>query len=126
MHRPIRRIDKLTPTSQLEALVLHALDELKARDVHVLDVRALTCITDTMIICSGTSRRHVAAIADNVMQQAKQHHFPVLGHEGKDSSEWVLVDLNSILVHVMQPAIRELYDLEKLWGHTPKSLAALG
>tara|TARA_R110001592_G_scaffold4318_1_gene24184 strand:+ start:2439 stop:2840 length:402 start_codon:yes stop_codon:yes gene_type:complete len=92
-----------------------ALDELKAKDVMRIDVRELTSVTDYMIIASGTSNRHVSSLSDNVLEKAKAAGNRPLGVEGKESGEWVLVDLGDIVVHVMQPATRQFYDLERLW-----------
>jgi len=92
-----------------------ALEELKAKDVVRIDVRELTGVTDYMIIASGGSNRQVSALADNVIEKAKAVGCRPLGVEGKDSGEWVLVDLGDIVVHIMQPATRQFYDLERLW-----------
>jgi ribosome-associated protein len=98
------------------ALAMEALEELKARNIVSLDVRELTSVADTMIVASGTSNRHVSALADNLVEKAKQNGHPPIGVEGKQSSDWVLVDLGDVLVHVMSPATREFYDLERLWS----------
>lgn len=98
-----------------EPVVMKALEDLKAREISVLDVRNLTSVTDEMIICSGTSTRHVKSIADNVVKVAKEKGIKVIGVEGQQASEWVLVDLGDIVVHVMHPKAREFYNLEKLW-----------
>jgi len=90
-------------------------EDLKADGVHVLDVRHLTTVTDTMVIASGRSDRHVRAIAGAVVEQAKKAGFRPLGVEGERSGEWVLVDLADLVVHVMLPRVREFYNLEKLW-----------
>ncbi|MDX9688366.1 MULTISPECIES: ribosome silencing factor [Halopseudomonas] len=92
-----------------------ALAELKAKDVVRIDVRELTGVTDYMIIASGGSNRQVGALADNVIEKAKEAGRRPLGVEGKESGEWVLVDLGDIVVHIMQPATRQFYDLERLW-----------
>ena len=92
-----------------------ALAELKAKDVVRIDVRELTSVTDYMIIASGGSNRQVGALADNVIEKAKEAGRRPLGVEGKESGEWVLVDLGDIVVHIMQPATRQFYDLERLW-----------
>jgi ribosome-associated protein len=105
---------KKTPKS-LEQIVAGALEDLKAVDVHVLDVRHLTTVTDTMIVASGRSDRHVRAIAAAVVEQCKKAGYRPLGVEGERSGEWVLVDLADIVVHVMLPRVREFYNLEKLW-----------
>ncbi|ASK33096.1 ribosome silencing factor (plasmid) [Alcanivorax sp. N3-2A] len=96
-------------------LVLDALDEMKANNVANLDVRGLTSIADDMVIASGTSNRHVKAMADNVLEQAKKAGYAALGTEGEKGSEWILVDLGDVIVHLMLPATREFYDLERLW-----------
>ena len=103
-------------SDRLLEIVLAALDDMKGVDVRVIDVRGLTSITDRMVIVSGTSTRHVKALADNVVLHAKQHGFKPLGVEGENSAEWVLVDLADVVVHVMMPEIREFYALEKLWS----------
>ena len=96
-------------------VVARALDELKADDIQVLDVRHLTTVTDTMVVASGRSDRHVKAIAGAVVEQAKKAGYRPLGVEGERSGEWVLVDLADVVVHVMLPRVREFYNLEKLW-----------
>jgi ribosome-associated protein len=105
---------KKGPKSLLQ-LVAGALDGLKAADVQVLDVRHLTTVTDTMVIASGRSDRHVRAIAAAVVEQCKRAGHRPLGVEGERSGEWVLVDLADVVVHVMLPRVREFYSLEKLW-----------
>jgi ribosome-associated protein len=104
---------------QSEALLKLAqetLEDLKARDVQVLDVRRLTSVTDYLLIASGTSDRHVRSMADSVAQAAKAAGQIPLGVEGLDAGEWVLVDLVDVVVHVMQPRVREFYKLEDLWA----------
>ena len=95
--------------------VLAALDELKAKDVHEIDVRGKTSIADILVIASGTSTRHVKSLADEVVRFAKKAGMFPLGVEGQREAEWVLVDLGDIIVHVMLPRIREFYGLERLW-----------
>lgn len=102
-------------TPDLLDTIINALEELKARNVASLDVRELTSIADNMVIATGTSSRHVKALADNVAEQAKAAGYPPVGMEGQQNSEWVLVDLGDVIVHVMLPATREYYDLERLW-----------
>lgn len=99
----------------LSALVQKTLDDNKAQDVHVLDVRKLTSLADTMIIASGTSTRHVKALSDHVWEAAKAAGFKPLGVEGERESDWVLTDFGGVIVHVMLPATRAFYDLERLW-----------
>jgi ribosome-associated protein len=101
---------------RLLKIVVDAIDDMKGVDVMVIDVREMTSITDRMVIASGTSSRHVKAIADNVALEAKREGFPALGVEGAQAAEWVLIDLGDVVVHVMMPAIREFYALEKLWA----------
>jgi ribosome-associated protein len=102
--------------SDLRPLVVEALEELKARNITTLDVRDLTTVADTLVIASGTSSRHVKALADNVIERAKAGGHPPVGVEGQQASDWVLVDLGDVVVHVMSPAAREFYDLERLWS----------
>jgi ribosome-associated protein len=97
-------------------IVTDAIDDMKGVDMMVIDVRDMTSITDRMVIASGTSTRHVKSIADTVALKAKQGGFPALGVEGAQAAEWVLIDLGDVVVHVMTPAIREFYALEKLWA----------
>jgi len=104
---------KLRPT--LRDVVLGALAELKAVDVRALDVRGITDITDTMVVASGTSDRHVKSIADRVVQRCREAGFRPYGMEGERDGEWVLLDLQDVVLHVMLPRVREFYALEKLW-----------
>ena len=113
------RVAKLVPRSRelvaLEKLVLASLDDMKAVNVKILDVRGLTDVADTMIVASGTSDRHVRAIAERVIEHAKAAGRRPMGTEGKQDGEWVLVDLQDVLLHVMLPRVREFYALEQLW-----------
>jgi ribosome-associated protein len=97
------------------SVVEHALDEMKAVNVKVLAVTKLTDITDTMIIASGNSDRHVRSIADRVVEHAKKAGFRPMGVEGERDGEWVLVDMGDVIVHIMLPKVREFYRLESLW-----------
>ena len=99
----------------LEKLALGALTDMKGVNIKVLDVRGLTDVADTMIVCSGTSDRHVRALAELVIERAKAAGRRPMGTEGKQDAEWVLVDLQDVLVHVMLPRVREFYALEQLW-----------
>jgi ribosome-associated protein len=101
---------------ELLAQVMDALEDLKGVDIKVIDVSELTSITDRMVVVSGTSTRHVKALADNVALKAKQAGNPALGVEGAAAAEWILIDLGDVVVHVMLPAVREFYALEKLWS----------
>jgi ribosome-associated protein len=108
---------------QLKQLILETLDDMKARDIQILDVRGKTAVTDYMIIASGTSDRHVKAIAETVAFRAKDAGETPLGTEGLTEGEWALVDLNGVVVHVMLPKVRDFYSLERLWS-APTSVAA--
>jgi ribosome-associated protein len=114
--RPKKKEERAAP---LQNAVTIALDDMKAVNVKVLDVRGLTDIADTMVIASGNSDRHVRSIADRVVESAKAAGFRPLGTEGARDGEWVLVDLQDILVHVMLPRVREFYGLERLWDGGP-------
>lgn len=100
---------------QLLECVLTALDDTKAKNVTRLDVRDLTSIADYMVIASGTSSRHVKSMADSVLEKCREIGIKPSGTEGTDTGEWVLVDLGDVVLHVMQQATREYYDLERLW-----------
>jgi ribosome-associated protein len=115
---PISRLPAPKAKSPLPAIVKvveAALDDMKAVNIKVLDVRKLTDIADTLIIASGNSDRHVRSIADRVIQFAKKEGFRPTGVEGERDGEWVLVDLRDVIVHIMLPRIREFYRLENLW-----------
>ncbi len=100
----------------LQQVAIHALDELKGEDIKTLDISKLTSIADTMIICSARSTRHLKALADAVIEQAKAHGSRPLSSDGDPNSGWILIDLNDIIVHIMLPETREFYNLEKLWS----------
>ena len=101
--------------SAVVTVVEKALDDMKAVNVKVLDVAQLTDITDTMVIATGNSDRHVRSIADRVVEFAKKAGFRPMGVEGERDGEWVLVDLQDVIVHIMLPRVREFYRLENLW-----------
>lgn len=102
-------------SEELLQLARESLEDLKAKDIAVLDVRRLTSVTDYLVIASGTSGRHVSSLADNVIKNSKEAGRKPLGTEGQSAGEWVLVDLEDVIVHVMQPRVREFYKLEDLW-----------
>jgi ribosome-associated protein len=106
-------------SEELSALVIAALDDGKAQDIVKLDVRDLTTVTDYMIVASGTSNRHVRALANAVADKSREAGHRPAGIEGEEGSEWVLLDLQDALVHVMLPRVREFYNLEKLWCLRP-------
>jgi len=103
-------------TDDITRIADNALQELKAVDIRILDVSGLTDMMDYLVITSGTSNRHVKALANNVAAEAKKLGMPPLGMEGEDAGEWVLVDFGDVVVHVMLPATRDFYDLERLWA----------
>ncbi len=103
-------------SEQLSTLIVDALDDVKALDITKLDVRDMTQVTDYMIVASGTSNRHVQALIENVAEKAKAAGHKPIGVEGEEGGEWVLLDLQDALVHVMLPKVREFYNLEKLWS----------
>jgi ribosome-associated protein len=105
--------------SKLQQVAIAALEDIKAKDINVLDVRKLTSLYDTMIIASADSTRQVKALANNVQEKMKAAGATVLGIEGEAAGEWVLVDCGNIVVHVMQPAVRAYYNLEELWAVAP-------
>jgi ribosome silencing factor RsfS/YbeB/iojap len=108
----------------LQSVVIAALEDMKALEIKVLDVRGLTDIADTMVIASGTSDRHVRSVAQRVVEKTKQAGFRPHGVEGQQDSDWVLIDLHDLIVHVMLPRVREFYGLEKLWDLTASKRAA--
>jgi ribosome-associated protein len=108
------------PFNDLQKLISQILDDMKAFDITVLDVRKLTSITDLMFICTGNSSRHVVSIAQKVAEKAKESGIRPLSVAGTEDAEWVLVDLGDAIVHVMQAKTREFYQLEKLWDIADK------
>lgn len=104
-------------TQELLTVVKSALEDIKARDIKILDVSQISHFTEMMVIASGQSSRQLKALATRVIEQAKAHGHRPLGTEGQ--SEWIVVDLGSVVVHMMEPQIRDFYQLEKLWGDMP-------
>jgi ribosome-associated protein len=119
-----RKTAKPAPAPTLKHVIVAALEDMKAHDIKTLDVRGLTDIADTMIIASGTSDRHVRSVAERVVEKTKAAGFKPHGVEGRQDSDWVLIDLSDIIVHVMLPRSREFYGLEKLWDLTAAKRAA--
>jgi ribosome-associated protein len=108
---------------QLEQLVVSALEDLKGNNIVSLDVGKLTDVMDYLVIASGSSNRHVKALSDNVTETAKQQGIRALGVEGQNGAEWILVDFGDVVVHIMLPATRDFYDLERLWSAPPAPAA---
>ena len=106
------------------AVVERALDDMKAKNITVMNVESLTDVMERIVIANGTSKRHVRAMADSVGAEVKQAGFMPLGREGGNDSDWTLIDLGAVVVHMMTPQAREFYDLEGLWS-SPESLAEL-
>jgi ribosome-associated protein len=104
------RRTKLTKTA------IDALEDIKARDIAVLDVRKLTSLYDTLVVASADSNRQVKALAQHVRDKLKEAGASILGMEGEQTGEWILVDAGDIVVHIMQPAVRAYYNLEELWA----------
>ena len=103
----------------LAKVAVSALEDIKAHDITVLDVRKLTSLADTLVIASADSNRQVKALAHHVRDKLKEAGATIVGVEGEESAEWVLVDAGDIIVHVMQPAVRAYYNLEELWSARP-------
>jgi ribosome silencing factor RsfS/YbeB/iojap len=123
--KPKKTVDPAAARADaLKAVVIRALEDMKALEIKVLDVRGLTDVADTMVIASGTSDRHVRSVAQNVVEKTKQAGFRPHGVEGQQDSDWVLIDLHDMIVHVMLPRVREFYGLEKLWDMTATKRAA--
>jgi len=112
------RLDKLTRTA------VDALEDVKARDIVVFDVKKITAMFDKVVVATGDSNRQCRALADRVQEAVKADGGKVYGVEGEQTGEWVLVDIGSTIVHIMQPAIRQYYNLEELWSPPPKKAAA--
>lgn len=104
---------------KLQRLVVDALEDVKAQDIKVFNTSHITSLFDRVVIASGTSNRQTRALAKSVMDKARENKVVVIACEGEDSGEWVLVDLGDIVVHCMQPTIRQYYNLEELWGEKP-------
>ena len=105
-----------TYLDSMKTAVIDALEDIKGFDITTMDVRKLTNMTNYMIVCSATSSRQAKAIGDNVREKMKEKGYHIRGTEGEKEGEWVLVDLNDIVVHIMVPATRAYYNLEQLWG----------
>jgi ribosome-associated protein len=104
------------PVNDLAKTAVSALEDIKARDISVFDVTKLTSLYDTLVIASADSTRQVKALAQHVRDKLKEAGATIVGTEGEEGGEWVLVDAGDIVVHVMQPAVRQYYNLEELWS----------
>ncbi|MFP5390160.1 MAG: ribosome silencing factor [Gammaproteobacteria bacterium] len=109
---------------KLQTLVVDALEDVKGQDIVMFDTTGLTSLFDRIAVVSGTSNRQTKALAASVRDKVKEAGGDVVGIEGEDTGEWVLVDLGDIIVHIMQPAIRQYYRLEEIWGEKPVKLGA--
>jgi ribosome-associated protein len=103
----------------LQKIVVSALEDIKGKDIEVINTSALTSMFDRLVIATGDSNRQVRALARNVQDKVREAGAEVLSVEGEDGGEWVLVDLGDLVVHVMQPTVRQYYNLEELWQVTP-------
>lgn len=111
-------------TEQLTTIAIAALEDIKGKDIVVIDVRHLTSLFDKMIVASGDSTRQVKSLADNVQKKLKEAGADIVGIEGEQVGEWVLVDAGGLVVHVMHPSTRLHYNLEELWGAARKARQA--
>jgi ribosome-associated protein len=109
-------------SEDLPAVVVAALEDVKGLDIVCLNVRGLTDVTDTLVVASGNTTRQVKALAENVIERCRILGVRPIGVEGMDTAEWVLVDLGDLVLHVMLPATRAFYELEKLWSLRPEDL----
>jgi ribosome-associated protein len=112
----------LIDTQTLLAIAVDALDDLKAHNLQAFDTSRLTSLFERVIICNGSSNRQTRGLANHVREKVKAAGGEVLSIEGEETGEWVLVDLGAVVVHIMQPTIRDYYRLEELWGATPVSI----
>jgi ribosome-associated protein len=111
--------------TKLQKIAVAALEDIKGQDIQVINTTKLTSMFDRIVVASADSTRQVKALAHNVHDKVKEAGGEIIGMEGEDSGEWVLVDLGSIVVHVMQPAVRRHYNLEELWQARPRKLKAV-
>lgn len=115
---------ELQDLQRMTDIAVNALEDVKAKDITVLDTSGKTSLFARMIIASGDSTRQVKALVNNVAVDLKEAGFEILSSEGQDSGEWALVDVGDLLVHVMLPAVRDFYDIEALWGGEKPSFHA--
>jgi len=115
----LTKMDSLSPR-QIADHAMQVLEDHKATDVRCLDVSHLTTLMDFMIVATGRSDRHVRSLGDALVESCKDDGIEVLGMEGKESAEWLLVDLVDVVVHIMLPRTRDFYEIEKLWDFSPR------
>lgn len=116
---------EIMDTNTLQRLIFDALEDVKAQDIRVFDTMGLTDLFDRVFIASGTSNRQTRALASHVATKVKEAGGIIIATEGEETGEWVLVDAGDAVVHIMQPAIRQYYNLEELWGAKPIDMKAL-
>lgn len=107
---------KRLKSKRVSALVIDALDDMKGQSIRCIGVSKLTSITDYMVIVTGTSTTHIKALADSTVKRARELDVKIIGVEGRQQAEWVLVDLGDVVVHIMTAPVRRLYNLEELWN----------
>ncbi len=111
---------------ELQKTIVSALEDIKARDIEVIDTSRFTALFDRIVVASADSGRQTRALSRSVQDKVKEAGGHVIGVEGEETGEWVLVDLGSIVVHIMQPAVRSHYNLEELWSTAPASRRSAG
>ncbi len=119
--KSVKSANKHIAPTKLRDHVVRALEDLKGKEIVALDVTRATSVTDYMVIASGTSNRHVKALVDNLLESSHANGIPSIGVEGRETMEWVLVDLGDVVVHVMKQEARDFYDLERLWSEVPRA-----
>ncbi len=124
MTEPLNTAAMATDVEKMVAVAVNALEDIKAKDIAVLDTSKKTALFARMIVASGDSTRQVKALTNNVAVDLKAAGFDIISTEGTDSGEWALVDAGDVVVHVMQPAVRDYYDIEALWGGEKPSFHA--
>ncbi len=114
-----RCIVQVMDIQKLQRLVIDALEDVKAQDIKIFNTTHITGLFDRVVIASGASNRQTRALASSVADAAREHKIPIVAYEGEETGEWVLLDLGDIVIHCMQPSIRQYYNLEELWGDKP-------
>lgn len=119
MSHPNTRYSLNMDLQKLQRLVIDALEDVKAQDIKVFNTSHITGLFDRVIIVSGASNRQTRSIASHVVDEVKKKNIPIIAYEGQETGEWVLVDIGDIVIHIMQPSIRQYYNLEEIWGDKP-------